>query len=202
MRLKDSLYERGRAIQDYSSPDDSFSFSTGDILFIHDRRDNGRCQGELVHSGRHGVFPLSFVQIEETPFFNFAYQSDGTPKDSEIIHDSVEGAKEVLGQVDRQEKISKLTKFFGTTPVEDMLKGGTSPPSKESHLHLLMKGKDKKNKKSKKKPRERELEQAAKEWEEKYLEVKERLMRTEKTNSNLRREVAKLKSQLGNRIAN
>lgn len=89
--------------------------------------------------------------------------------------------KDTLGEVDKQEKLGKLSKFFGATPekIERSQKIEAKAKAKKDNKHKL-----------------KEWKKAAKEWENKYIETKKLLSRVEMQNADLQREVWELKQKL------
>jgi hypothetical protein len=109
LRLKNNIFPIAKAIQDYNENInvDMISFKKGDKIYVLNQEKNGLWRGEHIKTGKIGLFLSSYVQLLE--------KNDLTRNPTNQIHSSspVDDAREALGEVNRLEKLNKLSKFFG-----------------------------------------------------------------------------------------
>jgi len=153
--------------------------------------DNGTCLGELVDTGRVGNFPSSHIRLlgNEEQWSSHAAKKGSLRGESTVQSNLLIGAMEALGQVDKQEKMDKLTKFFGVK--SEVIKQSSSPKSPTSEK------KEKNAKIQVLKNQVKELDGKVKEYEYKYIQTKMVLSRTQADNLELQKQVQELRRKLG-----
>jgi hypothetical protein len=125
--LKDSLFQKGKALKDHvSDAPDALKFQAGDVLWIYPQGPDSKGEvwrGENTSTRQVGSFPRDLVVLlkeEDLPGPTGRKRSKSFmfPKSAPSQRSSPDvfkNAREALEGVNRSEKLTRLSKFFGTT---------------------------------------------------------------------------------------
>jgi hypothetical protein len=209
IKLKEAIYPKAKAIADFIPSEDTtappatslqqgntmtvdnpqaglLTFKKGDIFYIMTQGDNGIWRGEHTETGIIGFFPASHVQL-----LSVGRVEKRASLQLHSNYSPVEDAREALGEVNRLEKLTKLSKFFGTST-------NHLEKSSEEEKHEREKREKREKKKNKKRLQQRikELEKEAKEWEAKYHDIRKLLQKMQSENQELLKENSELRQKM------
>eukprot|EP01119_Soliformovum_irregulare_P018625 TRINITY_DN5759_c0_g1_i1.p1 TRINITY_DN5759_c0_g1~~TRINITY_DN5759_c0_g1_i1.p1 ORF type:complete len:303 (-),score=119.93 TRINITY_DN5759_c0_g1_i1:1-909(-) len=202
--LKETAYHRVIAIKDFSDPD--MEFNQGDPIWVIEEENSMLWLGENILTGRTGFFPPSFVALRpiETEFRipisknlgisqagpnSSNYGGTSPPKSPNIV----EGSRDILGEVKKQERMDKLQKFFGENsnslekPKMATLHGKKSDKRDVRGLREKVKELE---------DRCKDSEEKAREYEDKFVIAKMQLSNAQIEIAELQREIWHLKKEL------